>query len=66
MVKPKNIFGVAHTEDGWRVFEFHDMNDAGRWVLRASKYDETRFLCDESTTRTLAGTSTFDGRLVWD
>ena len=66
MVKPNKIFGVANGDSGWQVFQFYDANEAARWVLRAAKYEETRFLCDESTARTLAGSGTFDDRLIWD
>lgn len=65
MVKPNKIFGVTHSERGWQVFQFYDANEACRWVLRASKYEETRFLCDEPTAITLAGVTTFEDRLIW-
>lgn len=66
MVKPSKIFGVANGEHGWLVYQFYDANAACRWVLRAVRYQETRFLCDESAARTLAGNETFEGRLIWD
>ena len=49
MVKPNKIFGVANGDHGWQVFQFYDANEACCWVLRAAKYEETRFLCDEYT-----------------
>lgn len=65
MVKPNRIFGVANDEYSWQVFQFSDANEACRWVLRADKYEETRFLCDEPTARTLAGAESFDYRAIW-
>lgn len=66
MVKPNKIFGVANGEHGWLVYQFYDANEACRWVLRAERYQETRFLCDESTAITLAGARSFDDRMVLD
>ena len=66
MVKPSTIYGAANSEHGWLVFQFYDAYEACRWVLRAARYNETRFLCDESTARTLAGSSSFDDRQVLD